>query len=152
MVASSPIGSGQITLMLGNGVGGFTTVGTYTVTADPDSIAVADLNRDGYPDIIVGSTSPTATANANLNVLLNTGVPQGDSPDDDGFDPAIPVTLFPGAKVESVTATDINGDAFPDLVVSLAAADGQDNNVYALLGAGNAHFRAHALHVGAASP
>ena len=119
VVGSSPAGNGLVSLLLGIGGGAFTTVGTYFVSAKPDSIAVADLNRDGYLDIAVSSAStPTS---ANLNVLLNSV--------GNGFAPALPISLFAGAKVQSVVVTDVNSDPFPDLVVSLVTGDGQNNNL-----------------------
>jgi hypothetical protein len=131
VVASSLAGTGQLSLLLGDGTGNFSTSPSYSVSANPDSIAVADLNRDGFPDVVVSSgTTPTS---ANLSVLLNSL--------GHGFDPALPVTLFAGAQLQSVAVTDVNSDPFPDLVVSLKVADAQNNNLYALLGKGDGTFQ-----------
>ncbi|AOY83543.2 DUF4347 domain-containing protein [Moorena producens JHB] len=57
----------QVSLLLGNGAGGFTPSGSFDVGTNPSSITVGDFNSDGKPDI--------ATANSgsdNVSVLLNT--------------------------------------------------------------------------------
>lgn len=51
-------GSGTVSILPGDGAGGFPTVrsflgGTGSVLR-PTSIAVADVNRDGIPDLLVG--------------------------------------------------------------------------------------------------
>lgn len=46
--------AGTFTVYLGNGNGTFQAPLTYSTTYAPDSIAVADLNGDGYADIAVG--------------------------------------------------------------------------------------------------
>src|SRR5262249_24861899 len=43
----------RISVVLGNGNGTFNgTIGTYTTDAGPVSVAVGDVNHDGYPDIV----------------------------------------------------------------------------------------------------
>ncbi|WP_293067833.1 MULTISPECIES: DUF4347 domain-containing protein [unclassified Moorena] len=57
----------QVSLLLGDGAGGFTPSGSFGVGTNPSSITVGDFNSDGKPDI--------ATANSgsdNVSVLLNT--------------------------------------------------------------------------------
>src|SRR4051794_40991938 len=48
---------GKVTILLGDGAGGFTpAVGSpYTVGNAPMSIAVADLNNDGRPDFVTSN-------------------------------------------------------------------------------------------------
>src|SRR5207248_5427643 len=67
------------------------------------SIAVADVNADGRPDVLVGGST--------LMVLLNTTAPGAAVP---GFT----TDSFPVATPPlSVAAADVNGDGRPDLLV-----------------------------------
>ncbi|WP_343787452.1 beta strand repeat-containing protein [Dokdonella soli] len=95
-----------------------TTVGATTVSfgthqdfgtgAFPFSVAAADLNGDGKPDIV--------TANAHdstVSVLFNTTVPGAVTP---SF--ATQQVFATGNGVGSVAIADVNGDGKPDIVVS----------------------------------
>lgn len=99
------------------------SVTRYTVGSGPHSLAIADLNGDGKPDL--------ATANPrtnNVSVLLGTG--------DGSFGLA---TNFPvGALPYGVAIGDLNGDGKPDLAVSSTGAD----SVSVLLGTGDGSFGA----------
>ena len=73
----------------------------YTVGTNPISVAVTDVNLDGWPDIV--------TANANdgdLWVLTNKA--------DGTFAPA---PRIPATQCEKVIAQDVNGDTRPDLLL-----------------------------------
>src|SRR5262249_56689021 len=106
------IETGNVTILLGDGMGGFTPAGSpVDVGTNPFSVAVGDFNLDGKPDL--------ATANAdsnNVTILLNTcdarpcsGIaftqPAG-SPVGVGTDPV------------SVAVGDFNLDGKPDLAVA----------------------------------
>lgn len=60
--------TGDITVFVGNGDGTLQTGVLFTVGANPISVVVADLNRDGNTDMAVVSQIPN-----DVNVLLNTG-------------------------------------------------------------------------------
>jgi hypothetical protein len=70
-------------------------------------VAVADLNADGRPDIIISSGTST------LAVLLNTTAPGAPVAT---FRP--PVTLQAAYTVSGFSMGDVNGDGRPDLVMS----------------------------------
>jgi hypothetical protein len=107
---------GAVGVLLGNGDGTFQTAVTYLTGVDESSVAVADVNGDGHPDLVV--------ANANgVDVLLGNG--------DGTFQTA--VAYRSGGS--SVAVADVNGDGHPDLVV--AAANGVD----VLLGNGDGTFQ-----------
>jgi len=105
--------------------------GGYTGT----SIAVADLNGDGKPDLVVGNecASSGCTDGASLGVLLGNG--------DGTFQAAVAYrtggTSGPFFPV-SISIADVNGDHKPDLVV----ANGGSNTVGVLLGNGDGTFQA----------
>jgi hypothetical protein len=95
-----------VTLLSNDGSGSFEVAGSYQLAAVlfvyVADIDVADLDGDGYPDV-VGCTADAVA------VLLNSG--QG------GFLPAAPVELGHQAPV-AVQARDVNRDSRPDLVVA----------------------------------
>lgn len=67
------------------------------------SVAVADVNRDGKPDIVVANMSSNT-----VSVLLGNG--------DGTFQAAI--TYDSGFEPISVAVADVNGDGNPDLIVT----------------------------------
>ena len=113
----------SVAVLLGNGDGTFQAAVTYD-TGGPGawSVAVADVNGDGKPDLIVANEGGT------VGVLLGNG--------DGTFQPA--VTYPTGNSPYCVAVADVNGDGNPDLLV----VNWWDNDVAVLLGNGNGTFRA----------
>jgi hypothetical protein len=95
------------------------------------SVAVADVNGDGKPDLLVASCSPGSSCGGNegvVGVLLGNG--------DGTFQPA--VTYYAGGNEStSVAVGDLNGDGKPDLVVANSYVS---DNIGVLLGAGDGTF------------
>ena len=85
----------------------------------PESLAVADVNGDGRPDLVLGVGSRGGTGAANdAAVLLNTG--------GGAFGPA---TLYPAGEGTAYAAVaDVNGDGRPDIIV----ADGNGGSATSL--------------------
>jgi hypothetical protein len=133
----------NVGVLLGNGDGTFQTALVYA-SGGPyaDSIAVADVNGDGKPDLIVancGSSSQTncvSTSNSgDVAVLLGNG--------DGTFKTAVLYSLgASGAK--SVAVADVNGDDKPDLIVATGSSTA--GLVGVLLGNGDGTFRAEATY------
>jgi hypothetical protein len=119
--------SGNVTVLLGNGSGGFAAApgSPFTAGTGPVSVVVEDFNGDGVQDLAV------ANSNSNdVTVLLGTGT--------GGFTAASGSPFAVGTQPNSVVAGDFNGDGIPDL----AAANDMDNTVTVLLGNGSGGFTA----------
>ena len=122
-------------VLLGNGDGTFQRVVTYDSGGGyAESIAVADVNGDGKPDLLVANYS------SQLGVLLGNG---------DGTFQS-PATYSSGGHAQSVVVADVNGDGKPDVVV----ANGVDSRqVGVLLGNGDGTFQPVVLYdSGGANP
>jgi len=65
-IVTANFGSSNVSVLFGDGVGGFPTSTSYLVGTNPRSVAIKDLNGDGKPDLV--------TANAtshDVSVLIN---------------------------------------------------------------------------------
>jgi hypothetical protein len=133
----SPVNGGVVSVLLGNGDGTFQTAVPHNVgQGDLDSVAVADVNGDGVPDLVVANE-----ANSTVGVLLGKG---------DGTFQQVVNYSSGGAFPTSVAVADVNSDGKPDLLVANCDA-GQSNtcvdvsvdgSVGVLLGNGNGTFQA----------
>lgn len=137
---SYPPVEGSIGVLLGKGNGTFAAVKTYLSGGDGAiSVAVADLNKDGKPDILVANCGPEAcgpgSPGGNVGVLIG-----------DGNGAFKPVVNYPAANSPfNVVAADMNGDGKLDIVVSnwgTPNAGTNDGAVTVLLGKGNGTFQA----------
>src|SRR5438128_2134197 len=103
-------GDGNVGVLLGNGDGTFQPVVIYGSGAqNAVSIAVADVNSDGKPDVLVTNNCATSTCDASaVGVLLGNG--------DGTFQAAVDYPSG-GLSPSSVVVGDVNGDGKPDLLV-----------------------------------
>ncbi len=126
--------NGLVSVVLGNGDGTFGTPVTYdTGGNDAVSVAVADLNGDGAPDIIVGNYCVWVSGTCSFTtagVLVGRG--------DGTFAPAVPVNLG-GSSSQQIAIADVNGDGKPDLLATVAAPF--NGAVAILLGNGDGTFQ-----------
>jgi hypothetical protein len=130
-------------VLLGNGDGTFQTATTYNSGGFyATSVAVADINGDGNPDLVVASqcgSSNCSNAKGMLEVLLGNG---------DGTFQTATTYSSGGLGATSVVVGDVNGDGNPDVLVSNMCANSINNlcpdsnsSVGVLLGNGNGTFQ-----------
>jgi hypothetical protein len=126
---------GVVSVLLGNGNGTFQPAVTYESGGlAAFSVAVADLNGDGTPDIAVVNVG-----SANVGVLLGNG--------DGTFQPAVTYAAggILGNGPQSVALADVNGDGKRDLILANCAGSGScgatDGFASVLLGNGNGTFQ-----------
>lgn len=99
-------GSTTLAIFLGNGDGTFArTTTSPTTIGSPQSIAVADFNADGKPDLVVTNYS----SNGGVNVFLGNG---------DGTFATTPLSLSTGSSPTSVATADFDGDGRADVAVA----------------------------------
>src|SRR5208337_3966771 len=104
---------GTVSVLLGNGDGTFRAAVTYDSGAGiggiVESVAIADVNGDGKPDLVVGNHANSDT----VGVLLGNG--------DGTFQPAV---TSPGLGFWFVAVADVNGDGKPDLIAECGGGVG----------------------------
>jgi hypothetical protein len=131
-VSSNNCAEGSVGVLLGRGDGTFQPAVAYSSGGSTTaSLAVADLNGDGKPDLVVASQS------GSVGVLLGIG--------DGTFQPVVTYSAG-GAVSVSVAVADVNGDGKPDLLVANQCDTGVGNcknpSVGVLLGTGDGTFQA----------
>jgi hypothetical protein len=102
-LALANLRSSNVSVLLGDGAGGFGPPANFGVSQEPYSVAVADFNKDGRADIAVGHFFGGGPVSA----LFGDGA--------GGFSPAVVVASIPGPN--RVAVGDFNGDTNPDIAV-----------------------------------
>jgi hypothetical protein len=119
----------SVSVLLGNGNGTFHSAVNFAAGSYPVSVAVADVNGDGRPDLVVANETTT------VSVLLGNGNGTFQSP----------VSYTVGLSPTSVAVADVNGDGHPDLVTANSGSSYSPRvgkTVSVLLGNGNGTFQA----------
>jgi hypothetical protein len=108
ITANGASGSGTLTVLTNDGRGGFVSNTTYQVGFSPRCVVAADINGDGWPDLITATANVDEGTGNTLTVLTNNG--RGVF----GFYATIAVDTAPS----TVVAADLNGDGKLDLIVT----------------------------------
>ena len=135
--ASDDEAPGSITILLGNGAGGFEQTSQFAMNGRVDeanTLAVGDFNRDGKLDLVAGlDCYGTSCASHAIAVYLGDGAGNLDTP-----------TYYPSLATNQLVpvVADFNGDGKPDVVVTgwYSSNDGIHSYMTVLLNAGNGTF------------
>jgi hypothetical protein len=119
--------SSVVSVLYGNGAGGFNDVGWYNVGDDgtPEDIMVADLNRDGRADVVTTTYDFYLSGGHIVTVLLGSAT--------GALNLEFPMQFDTGESPRSLAVGDFTGDGVPDVVTA-----GQ--TVEVLRGIGNGTF------------
>ena len=120
-LAVANAGNSTVSILLGNGNGGFASATSLSTGATPKSVTVADLSGDGVLDLATANQSGNT-----VSVLLGTG--------NGSFAPATSYPVCTGTH--EVSVGNFNGDGRPDL----AAACWGGTVISVLLGTGGGSF------------
>jgi len=132
-----------VSVLLGNGDGSFQARVKFAVGDNPVSVAVADLDGDGAPDLITANVNSGFSLDGDVSVLLGNG--------DGSFQAA--VSFLAGDNPVSVAVADLDGDSIPDLVTAnLGALNAEFADVSVLLGNGDGSFQAAVSFLAGAFP
>jgi hypothetical protein len=120
-----------VSVLPGNGDGSFGAPDTFPTGIGPRMVAIADVNGDGSPDLLVANTGESPDFAGSVSVLIGAGagkfVKGADYPT--------------GSRSVALAVGDFNADGRPDLVVANAGAfDEPDSTVSVLLGSGDGTF------------
>jgi hypothetical protein len=113
--------SRELSILLGDGVGGFRLASSVPVSEGPRSLAVADLNGDRKLDLAVASQS-----SRNVTILFGDGLGSFDASH-----------FAAGSGSTSIVVADFNADGKPDVAVASPGTNG----VTVRLGDGTGVFR-----------
>ena len=102
-LAAANAGDNTVSVLLGDGQGGFGAAQPSATGTFPGSLAVADFNNDGKPDLVTGNQGSW-----NVSLLLGNG--------DGTF--AAPLSKFSRYMPLSVAAGDFNADGNADLLIN----------------------------------
>ena len=96
-------GDATVSVLLGNGAGGFAPATTFTTGLAPRAVAIGDLNGDTKPDLGVANFDA-----ASVSVLLGDGT--------GGF--GAKSDFATGPNPSSLVIGELSGDAIPDIAVA----------------------------------
>jgi len=124
---------GSVGVLLGNGDGTFQPVQTAAIGGVPFAMTVADVNKDGKPDVIVANQGGGNGGDGSVGVLLGTGT--------GAFQP-LQIYDSGGTEADFVVVADVNGDGRPDVLVTNFSVFCQScaGNLGVLLGNGDGTF------------
>jgi hypothetical protein len=121
---------GSVSVLIGNGDGTFGPKTDFITGINTLSAAIADLNGDGWPDIVTANAGSYWNYSGTFSVLLGNG--------DGTFRAAVKTYTGTHSHPSSVEIADLNADGRPDLVLAILRRRG----IAAYLGNGDGTFGA----------
>ena len=118
---------GSVSVLLGDGQGGFTSSGNFPALTNPTSLTVGDFDGDGSVDVMTANPGNTSGA-----ILFGAG--------NGTFGP--PAKLTPGGTPQAVASGDFNNDGLPDVTFADAGSGAGANKIAVLPGRGDSSFTA----------
>ena len=129
----------DVSILLGDGSGGFGAPTEFGAASSPYSVAVGNFNGDARPDLAVANNG----ASENVSILLGDG--------SGGF--TGPTNFGTGANSASVAVGNFNADVFADLAVAnTGTPSGPPSSVSILLGNGSGGFGVRTNFTAGAAP
>ena len=116
---------GSVSVLLGDGQGGFTSSGNFPALTNPTSLTVGDFDGDGNVDVMTANPGNSSGA-----ILFGAG--------NGTFGP--PATLTPGGTPQAVASGDFNNDGLPDATFADAGSGAGANTIAVLPGRGDSSF------------
>lgn len=104
-----------MTILLGNGTGSFPKVVNVAAGFNPRTLAVADVNGDGKPDLIVATGVDAASSSFQISIFLGKG--------DGTFSAPLAVPVPAGETPNAIAMLDLDGDGAFDIVLGDCCAD-----------------------------
>src|SRR6187455_1510777 len=119
-LAVANFGSSNVSVLLGNGSGGFGAKTDFNTGANPRSVAVGDVSGDGKIDLV------TANAGGDVSILRGNGSGGFAAPDSiplpDQYESTWGFAGYVAQSPNSVAVGDFNGDGKLDLAVTGVAS------------------------------
>ena len=116
---------GSVSVLLGDGQGGFTSSGNFPALTNPTSLTAGDFDGDGSVDVMTANPGNSSGA-----ILFGAG--------NGTFGP--PAKLTPGGTPQAVASGDFNNDGLPDATFADAGSGAGANTIAVLPGRGDSSF------------
>jgi len=140
-VVTTNLDGNSVTILLGDGTGGFHQPpgSPFATGAAPWAVAIDDINKDGNLDLVAIPYAPAVKDPKQIGVSILLGNGKG------GFAPmrGSPLPLAECGGPDRVATGDINGDGFRDIVVSCA----ESNSLVLFLGSKDGNFQTSSMEV-----
>jgi hypothetical protein len=134
-VVTTNLDGNSVTILLGDGTGGFheASGSPFAAGAAPWAVAIDDINKDGNLDLVTIPYAPDVKNPKQIGVTVLLGDDKGGFATSSGS----PLPLEGCRGIDRVATGDLNGDGYRDIVVTCA----QSNNLVLFLGSKDRTFQ-----------